>query len=258
MTVNDPVVLRARVKQQRRRAKIRPVKQSGLTVTSVSGTSLAPVKTGHMQGRELAKKLNASSGNLFTAGSSRPDTLSPQKRSRPQSRASHASSSVDSLLERVSDSGRFASSGVSLYVPVQPYLASSSSRSSRKSSRPVSLRGKASIQVESVLQLWEHRDLSLPRGSRLLNARDTYHSNNIAALFADPRNPDVSTSKGTLAATADLVKMGLLDELCQTNAPVDSLSKDAPSQSHVETYCICRACREESVKTVCGRQGLNS
>ena len=63
------------------------------------------------------------------------------------------------------------------------------------------------------LQLWEHRDMSLPRGSRLLNARDTYHSNNISALFSDPSTPGRSTKTTTMAVSRDLAKMGLMSEL---------------------------------------------
>ena len=83
----------------------------------------------------------------------------------------------------------------------------------KSSSRPVSRISKRFSKWNNVLQLWEHHDLSLPRGSTMLNKRDTYHSNNISALFADPTTPGRSIARTTMAPVADLMKMGLLDEL---------------------------------------------
>ena len=96
-----------------------------------------------------------------------------------------------------------------------------------------------------VLQLWEHRDLSLPRGSQLLNARDTYHSNNIAALFSDPRGPGRTTSKDTLAASTDLIKMGLLDELSAKQMHLWTVS---PKMRHPRVMSKLTAFAEHAVK----------
>ena len=72
------------------------------------------------------------------------------------------------------------------------------------------------------------------------------------------RNPDVSTSKGTLAATADLVKMGLLDELSAKQMHLWTVSPKMRHPRVMSKLLHLQICREESVKTVCGRQGLNS
>jgi len=80
-------------------------------------------------------------------------------------------------------------------------------------SRPVSRVNKKFSKYNKVLQLWEHYDRSLPKGHELINKRDTYHSNNISALFSDPRTYGKSMSKTTMAPPQDLIKMGLLKEL---------------------------------------------
>ena len=50
----------------------------------------------------------------------------------------------------------------------------------------------------------------------MLNKRDTYHSNNISALFSDSTTPGRqvrSMARTTMAPAIDLMKMGLMDEL---------------------------------------------
>ena len=206
-------------------------------VTGASGAVLAPVKTSRTPGPDALRT---------STSSSRRSNSSSRRQARPQSRTPSVCSSVDSLLERISNSGRFASTGVG---PLRASTALPSSRrsgrSSRRSSRPVSRVEKRVTKWNPVLQLWEHRDLSLPRGSQLLNARDTYHSNNIAALFSDPRGPGRTTSKDTLAASTDLIKMGLLDELSAKQMHLWTVS---PKMRHPRVMSKLTAFAEHAVK----------
>jgi hypothetical protein len=92
-------------------------------------------------------------------------------------------------------------------------LPSARTKTIRSSSRPVSRIKKKMSKWNNIKHIWEHHDLSLPKGHSLLNKRDTYHSNNIAALFSDPTTPGRSVAKTTMACPRDLMKMGLMDEL---------------------------------------------
>lgn len=94
-----------------------------------------------------------------------------------------------------------------------PSTRGSTRRGSKHNSRPVSRITKRMSKWNNIKQIWEHHDLSLPKGSTLLNKRDTYHSNNISALFADPTTPGRSIAKTTMACPRDLMKMGLMSEL---------------------------------------------
>lgn len=237
-------------KMQEELRKVRTQRKNAQTtlrkLTGSSRNSRRSRKSSRAKGSAHRKKALENSEPLSSRRSSRRSSKSSIAHdlplSRPLSQSPSIASSKDSLLERISDSGRFDTSRASTALPS---ARTSSRRSSRHSSRPVSRVNKRVFRWNSVLQLWEHRDLSLPKGSRLLNKRDTYHSNNIAALFADPRTPGRSTSKDTLAPTADLVRMGLLDELSAKQMQLWTVS---PKMRHPRVMSKLTAFAEHAVK----------
>ena len=99
---------------------------------------------------------------------------------------------------------------------VQTSTTTPSQHPLRETRRSQSYDGKTVHKYNKKLSLWEHHDLSLPKGKTMLNKRDTYHSNNISALFSDSTTPGRqvrSMARTTMAPAIDLMKMGLMDEL---------------------------------------------